>query len=370
MGAGGGEPSAEEGSDRLRPKDEQAMADSKGDDDAAVGEWRQVENIITIARTPGGELEMIADSAQPSLELRRDSKICGWQAWRPETGELIYTLSLGSKDTLEVRKGERVCKLFRLARSKSILGDWVLHAGKSLSVVAGGRSLEMRGEGRPVLRLVRRRITEWDVQRERGSRRDSVYFIDHTEGSDSVTIRRGDGPEGSWPPLELTRAGSGTPMPPPPPAAPPAVELQDGFPRQRESRGLRSLCSRGRSRSPSKGPRRRSVSRGRWIGSHEAELEEFCSTNALSDRIVGMLRDLGRREQRHIMGLDGGRNSFALSGNVRDPDAVVMSRIKRLEQDPLPDHSPRELAAHSRSRSRWQRRSGSSCSSASSELGR
>jgi len=39
------------------------------------------------------------------------------------------------------------------------------------------------------------------------------------------------------------------------------------------------------------------------------------------------------REQ--VMGLAGGNNSFELSGDIRDPIAVVMARIRRAREDPL-----------------------------------
>merc|ERR1712187_1049033 len=88
---------------------------------------------------------------------------------------------------------------------------------------------------------------------------------------------------------------------------------------------------------------------------HEADLEEFCTKNSLSDRVVDALHSIGKWEQRHVMGLDGSKNSFMLTGNVRDPDAVVMSRLKRLQQEPLRNPSSgRPLTPRKRETSRGQ----------------
>jgi len=173
-----------------------------------VGEWRHVENIITISRDlKNGGLVMIADAAQPSLRLLWN-KGNQWLAQQRRTGKTVYDVSLGSTDTLKVRKGDRLCKMFRIARSRSLVGEWVHSAGKSFFIMDGANALELRGAGKPTLRLIRRKIMEWDARQERDHASESVYLIDHMEGSDRIAVRRPDIVSDRYPILEFVRANS------------------------------------------------------------------------------------------------------------------------------------------------------------------
>jgi len=343
-----------------------------------IGEWRQVENVVTILRGPGGGLLMVADPAQPSLELVRLRAAGCWRAQRASSGEGVYELSLDARDTMEVRKGHRALKIFRIARTRTLVGDWAHLTGKTISVAEAGAGLELRTEGKKPLRLLRRKIMEWEAQRGRGCSGEPVYALEHTEGSERIVVRRPEGLEDPRaPPLEFARAGcrgtsssSGSRPLPLPPAPHDCREVPRPLPQG--GGGGSKLVDRGSGRLGRSPPRRRpSPDDGR--SPHEANLREFCTQNELSDRVVAALRSIGRREQRHIMGLDGSRNSFILTGNVRDPNAVVLSRLKRLKQAPL-DSSGRSgvptpgggCASASRSRSAWRACSRSSSSASSS----
>merc|ERR1711874_768229 len=115
------------------------------DEEMLIGEWRQVENIITITMC-AGTLTMIADATQPPLQLvwQHGNQ---WQAQKFRSGESVYDVSFSSKDTLEIRKGERAIKIFRVAHSKTLVGDWIHHDGKTLSVVDANGALEIRSNG-------------------------------------------------------------------------------------------------------------------------------------------------------------------------------------------------------------------------------
>uniref|UniRef100_A0A6T1M806 Uncharacterized protein n=1 Tax=Alexandrium monilatum TaxID=311494 RepID=A0A6T1M806_9DINO len=63
-------------------------------------------------------------------------------------------------------------------------------------------------------------------------------------------------------------------------------------------------------------------------GDWHRDLKEFVRKNNLDDRTQAALRGLDRSTAKQVMGIDGGTNSFILEG-VRNPDAVVMSRIRR-----------------------------------------
>eukprot|EP00747_Dinoflagellata_sp_TGD_P165067 gnl/TRDRNA2_/TRDRNA2_185870_c0_seq1.p1 gnl/TRDRNA2_/TRDRNA2_185870_c0~~gnl/TRDRNA2_/TRDRNA2_185870_c0_seq1.p1 ORF type:complete len:261 (-),score=54.05 gnl/TRDRNA2_/TRDRNA2_185870_c0_seq1:87-776(-) len=64
-------------------------------------------------------------------------------------------------------------------------------------------------------------------------------------------------------------------------------------------------------------------------GDHKKDLQEFIETNNLDDRTVGALEALSEEDQKYVMGTDGGENSFTLEGKVNNPNAVVMSRIRK-----------------------------------------
>lgn len=106
--------------------------------------------------------------------------------------------------------------------------------------------------------------------------------------------------------------------------------------RREKSRGRRR--SKGRSRS-GKASRSRSR-RGRakkgedgsfGTGDHRHDLDSFISKNQLEARVAHALRTMGQADQKKVMGTDGGENSFLLLDRVKSPNAVVMSRIRKLE---------------------------------------
>lgn len=65
-------------------------------------------------------------------------------------------------------------------------------------------------------------------------------------------------------------------------------------------------------------------------GDHEADVDEFVSLNKLDDRTVDALKALREDQQKKVMGTDGGENSFTLIDKVKNPNAVVMSRIRKI----------------------------------------
>lgn len=296
--------------------------------------------------------------------------------------DVIYDLTLRTKDSFEVRKDSRCCKIFRIKRSRSLLGDWSNPKGKGLLILDTGSDYEIRGEGRPTLKLVRKKILDWEARRA-----DSglvVYLLEHAENSHRLSVRRPDA--GSHcPPLELTRSNSpaasrardarelprDAPAPPLPPPLPPPLSLPLPPPPVDRTQPPRPPSRRRGSGGSPRGGRSNSQRAGSGAGAcppsprtHGKDYEEFTVGNALSSRICEAMSKLPMREQRHVMGLDGGRNSFHLTGTVRDPSSVVMSRIKRLEREPLPASPVRKSRSHSwRHRSRSSSGRGSSSSS-------
>jgi len=63
-------------------------------------------------------------------------------------------------------------------------------------------------------------------------------------------------------------------------------------------------------------------------GDWRRDLKDFIRKNRLDERTQAALRGLDKNTAKEVMGIDGGTNSFILEG-VRNPDAVVMSRIRR-----------------------------------------
>jgi len=51
--------------------------------------------------------------------------------------------------------------------------------------------------------------------------------------------------------------------------------------------------------------------------------------NKLDDRTIKALEELPEASQKKVMGTDGGENSFTLIDKVKNPNAVVMSRIRK-----------------------------------------
>eukprot|EP00931_Biecheleriopsis_adriatica_P023279 TRINITY_DN1473_c0_g1_i1.p2 TRINITY_DN1473_c0_g1~~TRINITY_DN1473_c0_g1_i1.p2 ORF type:complete len:146 (-),score=5.85 TRINITY_DN1473_c0_g1_i1:89-526(-) len=101
--------------------------------------------------------------------------------------------------------------------------------------------------------------------------------------------------------------------------------------RRRDRRGGRDRGrrrDRDRRRRDRSGGRRRDRSRGRrGSGDWREDIEEFIRKNDLDKRTQDALATLDKSSALFVMGMDGGRNTFVLEG-VRNPDAVVMSRIR------------------------------------------
>jgi len=60
-----------------------------------------------------------------------------------------------------------------------------------------------------------------------------------------------------------------------------------------------------------------------------SDIDRFVRVNKLEDRCEKILRDLEPRMAKQVMGLSGGNNTFELSGDVRDPTAVVLARVRK-----------------------------------------
>jgi len=58
-------------------------------------------------------------------------------------------------------------------------------------------------------------------------------------------------------------------------------------------------------------------------------LQKFIEENQLDARTVNALEALGEADQKRVMGTDGGPNTFILIDKVKNPSAVVMSRMRR-----------------------------------------
>lgn len=111
--------------------------------------------------------------------------------------------------------------------------------------------------------------------------------------------------------------------------------------RHKKRKGKKRKRSRDRDRGRKGKDRRKSRSRGKKLpnlgnhgsGDHEADLDEFISKNQLDDKVCDSLRALRESHQKKIMGTDGGENSFVLIDRVKNPNAVVTSRINKLLAD-------------------------------------
>jgi len=72
-----------------------------------------------------------------------------------------------------------------------------------------------------------------------------------------------------------------------------------------------------------------------------AEVDRFVRINKLDARCEKILRELELPLARRVMGLAGGSNTFELSGDIRDPTAVVLARIRKAREDPRGGRGPR-----------------------------
>jgi len=102
-------------------------------------------------------------------------------------------------------------------------------------------------------------------------------------------------------------------------------------PRRSRGRSCGLSCGRSRSRRPRLiSPRREG--RGQYgSGDHKRDLEDFCTRNQLEARVIGALKTLSDADQKKVMGTDGGENSYMLIDRVKNPNGVVMSRIRKIE---------------------------------------
>jgi len=79
-----------------------------------------------------------------------------------------------------------------------------------------------------------------------------------------------------------------------------------------------------------------------------AEIGKFVRVNRLDERCEKVLRELENATARKVMGLAGGAHSFELSGDIRDPTAVVMARVRKAREGG--GRPARRRASRSRSR--------------------
>jgi len=109
--------------------------------------------------------------------------------------------------------------------------------------------------------------------------------------------------------------------------------------RRRRRHASRSRSARSRSRRgkrPPSPPRREGalVARGLYgSGDHRRDIEDFCMKNQLEARVISALKSMPESKQRKVMGTDGGENSYLLIDRVKNPNAVVMSRIRKIEAE-------------------------------------
>merc|ERR1719296_24385 len=111
-----------------------------------------------------------------------------------------------------------------------------------------------------------------------------------------------------------------------------SLSLSAARKRGSRSRSFARSCSH---RSRSRGGCRISPSRiGPYgTGDHRMDLDSFISKNALEPRVAHALRTMTLPRQKKVMGTDGGENGFLLIGRVKNPNAVVMTRIRNLERE-------------------------------------
>jgi len=106
------------------------------------------------------------------------------------------------------------------------------------------------------------------------------------------------------------------------------------------SRGQSGGRSRSRKRQPS--PATQPTPSAVWrpdpprgffgSGDHRRDLQDFCSKNQLEARVVAALHSMSEVNQRKVMGTDGsGENNYLLIDRVKNPNGVVMSRIRKVE---------------------------------------
>jgi len=68
-------------------------------------------------------------------------------------------------------------------------------------------------------------------------------------------------------------------------------------------------------------------------GDHKMDVDNFIRKNELEARVAGALRSMAVADQKKVMGTDGGENSYILIDRVKNPNGVVMSRIRKIEKN-------------------------------------
>eukprot|EP00746_Dinoflagellata_sp_MGD_P084947 gnl/MRDRNA2_/MRDRNA2_33670_c0_seq1.p1 gnl/MRDRNA2_/MRDRNA2_33670_c0~~gnl/MRDRNA2_/MRDRNA2_33670_c0_seq1.p1 ORF type:complete len:760 (+),score=135.22 gnl/MRDRNA2_/MRDRNA2_33670_c0_seq1:61-2280(+) len=288
--------------------------------DAMLGEWQKDEEIYAVFRVDGC-LQISVPSVKGSFEVVQRGEM--WQAKRRGSQEdYVYELTVSSEeDRLHVQciaDGETL-SVGKSEKCESILGHWLGVKSSSTFLICerDKGSLSITAKGKPPLMLLRRRTWEWEARKEDNG--DAVYRVRH-DGNAAETIiitRPGDTENANA--LEFKRHT-------------PDTEASQG-----KSRDRTRSRDRRMPRSPRRGP-----------GGLEKDFEEFVRRNNLQEKTALELKKLSESDQRHVMGLDGGRNGFILLGAVRDPDAVVFSRMIKLRNE----GTPMQRRGRTRSRSR------------------
>lgn len=104
---------------------------------------------------------------------------------------------------------------------------------------------------------------------------------------------------------------------------------QYGAPPPRDQRADQSSPPRDRDRSRGRENNNGNYDDEKSEGVTE-DIERFVRINRLESRCDQILRELSPGTARKVMGLDGGSNTFELRGDVRNPTAVVIARVRKV----------------------------------------
>mmetsp|Transcript_31237 Transcript_31237/g.57119 ORF Transcript_31237/g.57119 Transcript_31237/m.57119 type:complete len:374 (-) Transcript_31237:105-1226(-) len=255
-----------------------------------IGEWKHDNNVLTIAQD-GDQLKLVTESGRAPLLLEKD----GEEFVARMKGKDLYAINLDGEDAVEMKKGDQTYQLQRVAKTKSLQGEWS-HNGKSVTMEERGDGLVMVSSGRE-LKLLRIELNKWEASEVDAG---AVYHIEHTEGDDKAAVTRIEG------------GGS--------------IDFHKVRKEERRRSPAERETDRDRRRDTS---RPRDTSRGRDDDRKtkekiEESLLEFVKNNNLSQRVEDALRSLSKTDREYII-------SFELKGDIRDPDAVIMSRIRKLQ---------------------------------------
>lgn len=310
------------------------------------GEWKHGDEVLTVLKGEEDGEYTLHWQRQDALQVlvllpKKDSP----QFWSAQTSatvtegawevELQGPYGPTDKLSLIVKQGEETINASKISKPSAIPGKWQSgeKSGKIKQEKNGPLTLVV-DEGDP-LNLVHIKTHQWLAIKPGTT--EKVHVVEHDEGDGKLTLRPcAEGAEA----IEFKRAKSSKDE----------SSRKDGKDGDRDRRRSRSR-TRSRKRSRSRSRRSRSRRKVDDVDILE-ELDEFVRKNSLSKKTEETLKELSAKDQRHIMGLDGSRNQFVLAGQVRDPDAVVMSRIRNL-RNPVKKDKGR---GRSRSRSRDRRR--------------